>query len=86
MTAMSTPCVNICIVDPASGLCLGCGRTLGEIAAWSGLNEGERWAIMATLDERLARLDAAGPDAGAGDDGDRGAGDRGAGRRDGGRP
>lgn len=74
MAAPSTPCVNICIVDEASGLCVGCGRSLDEIAAWSGLSEGERRTIMAVLGDRLARLDAgemdaAEPDAGEWDAG-----------------
>ena len=37
-----TPCIKVCIVDGASGLCLGCYRTLPEIAKWSRLDEAER--------------------------------------------
>ncbi len=37
-----------------SGLCIGCGRTLAEIAAWGGMSEAERKAIMAELPKRLA--------------------------------
>lgn len=50
---ISTPCVKVCIVDGGNGLCLGCGRTLGEIAQWGALNEAERRAIMAQLPARL---------------------------------
>lgn len=53
-TSPSTPCVGVCAVDGRSGLCVGCGRTLREIAAWSGLSEPERRAIMAELPARLA--------------------------------
>jgi uncharacterized protein len=49
----STPCVQICVVDPRSGLCIGCGRSVDEIAAWSGLDEPGRLAIMAGLEARL---------------------------------
>ncbi len=56
VSAVSTPCVKICITDPASRLCEGCGRTLTEIAQWSRLSEAERLAIMARLPERLRRL------------------------------
>ncbi|MGA2042977.1 MAG: DUF1289 domain-containing protein [Roseiarcus sp.] len=49
----STPCVKTCVIDPASGLCIGCGRTLAEIAGWGGLDEQRRRAIMAGLDARL---------------------------------
>ena len=51
--APSTPCVQICVVNPRSNLCIGCGRTVGEIAAWGGMGEPERRAIMAALDARL---------------------------------
>ena len=40
------------MVDGASSLCLGCYRTLSEIAGWSGLTDEERAAIMAELPER----------------------------------
>lgn len=55
---MSTlsPCVRICIMDPDSGLCEGCGRTLDEIAAWSGMAENDRRAVMAVLPKRLAAM------------------------------
>jgi predicted Fe-S protein YdhL (DUF1289 family) len=49
-----TPCVKICIVDPVSGLCIGCGRTVAEIAVWGELGDEERRAIMAGLEPRLA--------------------------------
>ncbi len=50
----SSPCVKICVVDPLSGLCIGCGRNVEEIASWSELGERERLAVMATLAQRLA--------------------------------
>lgn len=51
---IATPCVKVCIVDGASGLCLGCWRTLSEIGAWSGFSDAERAAIMAELPGRAA--------------------------------
>jgi predicted Fe-S protein YdhL (DUF1289 family) len=51
-----TPCIKICAVDGASGLCVGCLRTLGEIAAWGGLSGDERRRIRAELESRRARL------------------------------
>ena len=53
--SIATPCVKVCIVDGASGLCLGCWRTLSEIGGWSGLTDAERAAIMAALPGREAR-------------------------------
>ena len=56
---VSTPCIKLCAVSGASGLCVGCGRTLKEIASWGGLEESERRAIMDALPKRLADTAAA---------------------------
>ncbi len=62
MSGPASPCIQICVIDPASGLCEGCGRSLREIAQWAGLSEAERQAIMAVLPARQApRPDAAAP-------------------------
>ena len=42
--AISTPCIGVC--DAPQGICLGCLRTLAEIAAWPRLSEAERLRIM----------------------------------------
>jgi hypothetical protein len=52
--AISTPCVNVCILDPLSALCIGCGRTSDEITAWATMGGPERLAIIAGLEQRLA--------------------------------
>jgi predicted Fe-S protein YdhL (DUF1289 family) len=39
-------------MDPASGLCRGCLRTLQEIARWGGLSLGERRMVKSALAER----------------------------------
>ena len=49
---METPCINVCTMDADTGLCVGCRRSLGEIAAWSGLTDGERRRITAALELR----------------------------------
>ncbi len=53
MSAASSPCVKICVIDPVGRLCEGCGRTLAEIAQWARMSEPERLAVMARLAERL---------------------------------
>lgn len=54
--AARTPCVRLCRMDPASGLCRGCLRSLDEIVAWRMLNDAEREEIMAALPARRFRL------------------------------
>ena len=44
-------------MDPQRGLCLGCARTLDEIARWGSMNEAERERVMAELPRR--KLDVA---------------------------
>jgi hypothetical protein len=50
---VSTPCINVCVLDPLSALCIGCGRTGEEISAWATMSEPERLALMAGLEQRL---------------------------------
>ena len=54
--AIATPCVKICVIDGESGLCLGCRRTLAEVAGWAGFSDTERAEIMAELPSRLGRI------------------------------
>ena len=51
---IATPCVKVCLIDGESGLCLGCQRTLPEVARWTKLTDAERAEIMATLPGRRA--------------------------------
>ena len=50
-----TPCVAVCIIDPRTRLCFGCGRTLPEIARWHRMDSTERQAVMAQLATRMAK-------------------------------
>lgn len=58
-----SPCIGVCKMDARSGLCLGCLRTIDEIAGWSRLDEAQRRAVMLTLAARRPQLAgvAAGP-------------------------
>ena len=53
---IETPCVKICVVEPETGFCIGCGRTRMEIGAWIGLSPAERRSVMTALPERVATL------------------------------
>ncbi|MGA8321763.1 MAG: DUF1289 domain-containing protein [Xanthobacteraceae bacterium] len=58
-TSISSPCNRICVVHPTARMCIGCGRSLDEIARWIALSETERSAIIAQLPARLAALSGA---------------------------
>lgn len=49
---IASPCINICRLDPASGLCQGCLRTLDEIAGWSRIDDDARLGILAAVNRR----------------------------------
>jgi predicted Fe-S protein YdhL (DUF1289 family) len=51
---IESPCINICTLDARSGLCLGCGRTIDEIARWTAMSAAERVRVMSELPARLA--------------------------------
>jgi uncharacterized protein len=53
-TMIESPCSKICTLDARSGLCLGCGRTVDEIARWSAMSAAERTRVMGELPARLA--------------------------------
>ena len=55
--AIATPCIMVCAVDGESGLCLGCFRSLKEIAGWRALGDDERARVMAELPSRRSRID-----------------------------
>jgi uncharacterized protein len=46
-----SPCVDICRLN-AQGLCIGCRRTLGEIAEWSQASDARRLEILSALTTR----------------------------------
>ncbi|MEJ2173953.1 MAG: DUF1289 domain-containing protein [bacterium] len=52
MSAVASPCVNVCVMDDASGLCRGCHRTLDEIARWSVMDDAEKRVVIGLLAER----------------------------------
>jgi predicted Fe-S protein YdhL (DUF1289 family) len=52
---IESPCVKTCTLDARSGLCLGCGRTIEEIARWTAMSAAERARVMDELPARLVR-------------------------------
>ncbi len=47
-----SPCVSVCVLDANGVLCLGCFRTLDEIAAWNRLDADAKRGVLAALPER----------------------------------
>lgn len=50
-----SPCVSVCRMDAASGLCQGCLRTLDEIAAWSTMDDAAKRTIWLHIGRRAVQ-------------------------------
>lgn len=53
---IDSPCIKLCTVHPAERICIGCYRSIDEIAGWGRMTPEERRAIMAELPARAPRL------------------------------
>ena len=52
MTAPASPCTRVCRIDARSGWCLGCRRTLAEIAEWPVMTAERQRALLSALARR----------------------------------
>jgi predicted Fe-S protein YdhL (DUF1289 family) len=50
--AVPSPCINVCRMDAASGLCEGCLRTIDEIAAWGSMDDDGKRVVWQCLEQR----------------------------------
>jgi predicted Fe-S protein YdhL (DUF1289 family) len=47
-----SPCINVCRIDPRSGLCVGCRRSLREITDWPAYTAEQKATLLARLPDR----------------------------------
>jgi len=59
-TPPASPCINVCRMDPHSGLCIGCLRTIEEIAGWAAFDNATRLTVLERVAERRQASAAAG--------------------------
>ena len=57
MSDVASPCVRNCCLDERE-VCLGCGRSLDEIKAWSEAGDAERLAILEQAARRRVEREA----------------------------
>ena len=50
-----SPCIKVCLLDER-GYCVGCLRTVEEIARWSVLSAAEQWQVIAAIERRKVSL------------------------------
>lgn len=47
-----SPCVSVCRMNAATGLCEGCFRTIDEIARWGAMDSAAREAAWSRIEQR----------------------------------
>jgi predicted Fe-S protein YdhL (DUF1289 family) len=52
-----SPCIGICLMDPATRTCRGCLRTIDEIAGWYQASIADKQAILVRLAVRRREAD-----------------------------
>ncbi len=53
---VASPCTGVCRMDPATGWCVGCRRTIDEIVAWASLDDAARRLVRITLKQRRSSV------------------------------
>jgi len=56
---VDSPCIKVCQLD-AQNVCVGCGRTLAEIAEWSRMSAETQRIVCSEAAARIARRNASG--------------------------
>ena len=51
-----SPCISICKMNPQTGLCEGCFRTIEEIAQWSSATEEMKRQVWVEIKRRQEAL------------------------------
>ena len=49
---MKSPCINVCKLNSAQNICVGCYRSIGEIASWSSLTDKEKQIVLVNAEKR----------------------------------
>lgn len=58
--SVPSPCVSVCRMDAATGWCVGCQRSIEEIAAWGSMPDAAKRAVWKRLPERRETMRARG--------------------------
>jgi|GEM_PF-365595 len=51
-----SPCISVCVMNPGTGWCDGCQRTLEEIALWSSAGNEAKRAVWEKIEQRRTQL------------------------------
>ena len=51
---VKSPCVNVCIIDTRTDLCMGCYRTIHEIMIWQKMSNDDKRATLRSIENERA--------------------------------
>jgi uncharacterized protein len=51
---LTSPCVGVCQINAQTKFCLGCWRSLREVAHWSRYSDDEKRDVLVSLRQRQA--------------------------------
>ncbi|MBK9439969.1 MAG: DUF1289 domain-containing protein [Comamonadaceae bacterium] len=54
--SVASPCMSVCQMDEATGLCVGCLRTLDEIAQWGNADAAFKRGVWGRIEDRLVQI------------------------------
>ena len=49
---VASPCIDVCRMNPSTGLCDGCFRTIDEIGGWSCFDDTQKAAVLKQAEAR----------------------------------
>jgi uncharacterized protein len=52
VAAVPSPCNSVCTMDPVTGWCQGCRRSIDEIVGWSVMSDADKLAVWDQLASR----------------------------------
>ena len=52
----NSPCADVCAIDDDTGWCLGCGRSMQEIATWANMGDDARTKVLGEIEGRKAQI------------------------------
>ncbi|PYJ85536.1 MAG: DUF1289 domain-containing protein [Verrucomicrobia bacterium] len=58
--SIRSPCIDVCQMSEDKTVCVGCYRSLSEIADWSRLTDAEKIRVIAAAQKRRATLECQG--------------------------
>lgn len=54
--SVESPCIGVCRLDTTKAFCIGCHRSVSEIAAWSCLSDADKLRVLVAVQKRKSTI------------------------------